>query len=359
MQVAAQWLNLRLQLIGLTMLAGVAGLALLQHHFDAIEAGLVGLVISYALTVTSFLNGVVTSLTEAEQEMVSVERIHGYLMAEQGERKEGALPPPFGWITHGSIRFCNVYLRYQDHNPYALRRVDFEVGAAEKVGIVGRTGAGKSSIFVALFRLVELSRGKVLVDEVDVSKLSLKKLRSSLAIVTQEPFLFTGTIRENLDPCGDSVDSQVWQAVEACHLGPLVHSLGGLEGKLEEAGKGMSAGERQLFCLARALLCRTKVVCIDEGTSQLDAETDEHIQQVIRSVFRNKTVLIIAHRVQTVRDCDSPVTTHYNIPLHYYYFNPVTPHTRLHHSDLDLLAPVTTSTPRLHHPASTTVTLTF
>lgn len=303
-QVAAQWLNLRLQLIGLTMLGGVSALALLQHHFDAIQAGLVGLVISYALTVTGYLNSVVTSLTEAETEMVSVERIHGYLEGAQGERREGSVLPPFGWITHGSVRFSNVYLRYQDHNPYALRRVNFEVGSAEKVGIVGRTGAGKSSVFVALFRLVELSRGAIYVDEVDVSRLSLKKLRSSLAIVTQDPFLFTGTVRENLDPCGESVDSQVWQAVEACHLLPLVHSLGGLEGVLQEAGRGMSAGERQLFCLARALLCRTKIVCIDEGTSKLDPETDEHIQQVIRSVFRNKTVLIIAHRMQTVRDCD-------------------------------------------------------
>ncbi|XP_050731824.1 ATP-binding cassette sub-family C member 10-like [Eriocheir sinensis] len=304
-QVAAQWLNMRLQLIGLTMLAGVSALALLQHHFDAIEPGLVGLVISYALTVTTFLNSVVTSLTETEQEMVSVERIHGYLQgAAEGERREGVLLPPFGWISHGTIRFTNVYLRYQDHNPYALRRVNFEVGAAEKVGIVGRTGAGKSSVFVALFRLVELTRGAIYVDEVEVSQLGLKKLRSSMAIVTQDPFLFSGTVRENLDPCGECVDSQVWQAAEACHLLPLVHSLGGLEGQLHEAGRSMSAGERQLFCLARALLCRTKIVCIDEGTSKLDPETDEHIQQVIRSVFRNKTVLIIAHRVQSVRDCD-------------------------------------------------------
>ncbi|KAK3858134.1 hypothetical protein Pcinc_035658 [Petrolisthes cinctipes] len=303
-QIASQWLNLRLQLIGLTMLSGVSILALLQHHFDAVDAGLVGLVISYALTVSNFLNSVVGSLTETERELVSVERVHQYLEGAPGEHRDGSLLPPYGWVSHGSLRFHNVYLRYQDHNPYALRKVNFEVGASEKVGIIGRTGAGKTSIFMALFRLVELNRGQIFVDNVDISKLSLKKLRSSMAIVTQDAFLFSGTVRENLDPCGESVDSQVWQALESCHLVPLVHSLGGLEARIEEGGRSMSAGEKQLFCLARALLCRTKIVCIDEGTSQLDHQTDEQIQQTIRSAFRNKTVLIIAHRVNTVRDCD-------------------------------------------------------
>lgn len=185
-----------------------------------------------------------------------------------------------------------------------MKKVNFEVGASEKVGIIGRTGAGKSSIFTALFRLVELTRGRIYVDNVDISKLSLKRLRSSMAIVTQDALLFSGTVRENLDPCGESLDSQVWQALKSCHLAELVQTLGGLTARIEEAGKAMSSGERQLFCLARALLCRTKVVCIDEGTSQLDNETDEQIQQTIRSAFRNKTVLIIAHRVHTVRDCD-------------------------------------------------------
>ncbi|XP_047483384.1 ABC transporter C family member 13-like [Penaeus chinensis] len=303
-QVASQWLNLRLQLIGLTMLAGVAALALLQHHFDAIEAGLVGLVISYALTISNFLNNVVGSLTETERELVSVERVKQYLDGAVPEKREGTAVPPFGWLSHGSIRFQNVSLRYHEHNPYALKKVNFEVGASEKVGIIGRTGAGKSSIFAALFRLVELTRGRIYVDNVDISKLSLKRLRSSMAIVTQDALLFSGTVRENLDPCGESLDSQVWQALKSCHLAELVQTLGGLAARIEEAGRAMSAGERQLFCLARALLCRTKVVCIDEGTSQLDNETDEQIQQTIRSAFRNKTVLIIAHRVHTVRDCD-------------------------------------------------------
>ncbi|XP_042231259.1 ATP-binding cassette sub-family C member 10-like [Homarus americanus] len=303
-QVASQWLNLRLQLIGLAMLAGVSTLALLQHHFDAIDAGLVGLVVSYALTVSNFLNSVVGSLTETERELVSVERVHQYLEGTEPERREGTILPPFGWLSHGSIKFQNVCLRYQAHNPYALRKVSFEIGASEKVGIIGRTGAGKSSIFLALFRLVELNSGHIFVDNVDISKLSLKKLRSSMAIVTQDAFLFSGTIRENLDPCSDSLDTQIWQAVQSCHLTTLVQHLGGLEARIEEAGRAMSAGERQLFCLARALLCRTKIVCIDEGTSQLDNETDEQIQQTIRSAFRNKTVIIIAHRVHTVRDCD-------------------------------------------------------
>ncbi|XP_045610459.1 ATP-binding cassette sub-family C member 10 [Procambarus clarkii] len=303
-QIASQWLNLRLQLIGLAMLAGVSVLALLHHHFDTIDAGMVGLVIAYALTVSNFLNSVVGSLTETERELVSVERVHQYLHGTEQERREGTLLPPLGWLSHGTIRFQNVYLRYQAHNPYALRKVNFEIGTSEKVGIIGRTGAGKSSIFMALFRLAEVSRGHIFVDNVDISKLSLKKLRSSMAIVTQDVLLFSGTVRENLDPCADSLDAQVWQAIQSCHLTTLVNSMGGLEARIDEAGRTMSAGERQLFCLARALLCRTKIVCIDEGTSQLDHETDEQIQQTIRSAFRNKTVIIIAHRVHTVRDCD-------------------------------------------------------
>ncbi|KAK8730961.1 hypothetical protein OTU49_007721 [Cherax quadricarinatus] len=304
-QIASQWLNLRLQLIGLSMLAGVSVLALLQHNFGVVDASLVGLVISYALTVSSFLNNVVGSLTETERELVSVERVHQYLKGTEPERREGTILPPLGWPSHGLIRFHNVYLRYQSHNPYALKKVNFEIGTSEKVGIIGRTGAGKSSIFVALFRLVELSRGHIFVDNVDISKLSLKKLRSIMAIVTQDSFLFSGTVRENLDPCGDSLDTQIWHAIQLCHLTTLVQNMGGLEARIEEAGRAMSSGERQLFCLARALLCRTKIVCIDEGTSQLDNETDEQIQQTIRSAFRNKTVLIIAHRVHTVRDCDT------------------------------------------------------
>ncbi|XP_068230080.1 ATP-binding cassette sub-family C member 10 isoform X2 [Palaemon carinicauda] len=303
-QIASQWLNLRLQLIGLTVLAGVAILSLLQHHFDAVDAGLVGLVISYALTISGFLNNVVGTLTETERELVSVERVHQYFEGAEPENREGTTAPPIGWLSHGSIKFQNVHLRYNYHNPYALKKVNFEVGASEKIGIIGRTGAGKSSIFMALFRLVELSRGRIFVDNVDISRLNLKKLRSNMAIVTQDAFVFSGTIRENLDPNGESIDTQVWQALRSCHLGGLVQTLGGLEARVEEAGRSMSAGQRQLFCLARALLCRTKIVCIDEGTSQLDNETDEQIQQTIRSVFRNKTVLIIAHRVHTVRDCD-------------------------------------------------------
>ncbi|KAK7074109.1 Multidrug resistance-associated protein 7, partial [Halocaridina rubra] len=303
-QAASQWLNLRLQLIGLTMLAGVAILSLLKHHLDTIDAGLVGLVISYALTISGFLNNVVSSLTETERELVSVERVHQYLEGTDHEKREGSSAPPLGWLSHGSIKFQNVYIRYNYHNPFALKKVSFEVGSSEKIGIIGRTGAGKSSIFLALFRLVELSRGRIYLDNVDISRLSLKKLRSNMAIVTQEAFLFSGSIRENLDPSGESVDAQIWQALRSCHLGGFVQTLGGLEARVEEAGRTMSAGQKQLFCLARALLCRTKIICIDEGTSQLDNETDEQIQQTIRSVFRNKTVLIIAHRVHTVRDCD-------------------------------------------------------
>ncbi|RXG57622.1 Multidrug resistance-associated protein 7 [Armadillidium vulgare] len=322
LQVSSQWLNFQLQMLGLLILAGVVALGLWQHHSHGIGAGIIGLVLVYAMNMSGQLNGVVTSFTETERELVSVERVHQYL---EGTRREGQngvsanllaefsptmIPTPvalpYGWPNQGQIVFENVHLKYHEHNPYSLRNVNFSISSCEKVGIVGRTGAGKSSIFIALFRIVELTRGKIFIDSVDISDISIKKLRTSMAIVTQDSLLFNGTVRENLDPRNENIDEEIMEALEHCGLTSLVNDLGGLDALLR-SGKELSAGEKQLFCLARALLTRVKIVCLDEGTSQLDSNTEMRIQKVVREVFRNKTILISSHRMYCIKDCSKVI----------------------------------------------------
>ncbi|KAB7504946.1 Multidrug resistance-associated protein 7 [Armadillidium nasatum] len=298
LQVSSQWLNFQLQMLGLLILAGVVALGLWQHHSHGIGAGIIGLVLVYAMNMSGQLNGVVTSFTETERELVSVERVHQYL---EGTRREGQngvsanllaefspmmIPTPvalpYGWPNQGQIVFENVHLKYHEHNPYSLRNVNFSISSCEKVGIVGRTGAGKSSIFIALFRIVELTRGKIFIDNVDISDISIKKLRN------------------------ENIDEEIMEALEHCGLTSLVNDLGGLDALLK-SGKELSAGERQLFCLARALLTRVKIVCLDEGTSQLDSNTEMRIQKVVREVFRNKTILISSHRMYCIKDCSKVI----------------------------------------------------
>ncbi|XP_006148592.1 multidrug resistance-associated protein 7 [Tupaia chinensis] len=299
-----QWLDIRLQLMGAAVVSAIAGIALVQHQQGLANPGLVGLSLSYALSLTGLLSGLVSSFTQTEAMLVSVERLEEYSCDLPQEPRGQPLQLGTGWLTQGSVEFQDVVLVYRPGLPNALDRVTFRVQPGEKLGIVGRTGSGKSSLLLVLFRLLEPSSGRVLLDGVDTSQLELADLRSQLAIIPQEPFLFSGSVRENLDPRGLHEDKALWQVLEQCHLSEVVVSMGGLEAKLGTGGRSLSLGQRQLLCLARALLTDAKVLCIDEATASVDQKTDQLLQETICRRFANKTVLTIAHRLNTILNSD-------------------------------------------------------
>lgn len=301
---ASQWLGLRLQLIGVTMLTSVAFLAVLQHHFDLADAGLVGLAISYALGLTVSLGGIVNAFTETEREMISVERVNQYSPETDEtfeiEEQKYSIAVPFGWPAQGVISFNNVFFRYRNHLPYSLTNVNFTTFPAERIGVIGRTGAGKSSLIAALFRLCEVSEGTITIDTVNIKLLSLKDLRSRMGVIPQDPFIFSGSVQSNLDPWNHHSEGELWDVLGKANLATVIRNLGGLKTTLTKGS--LSSGQLQLLCLARALLHNAKILCIDEATANVDEATDRVIQQMIRNNFKHSTVITIAHRVRTILD---------------------------------------------------------
>ncbi|XP_015722690.1 canalicular multispecific organic anion transporter 1 isoform X2 [Coturnix japonica] len=307
--ISNRWLAIRLEFVGSLVVFFSAVLAVISKN--SLEGGIVGLSVSSALNVTQTLNWLVRVSSELETNIVAVERVHEYTKVKREAPWVTDKRPPHGWPSKGEIQFVDYKVRYRPELELVLQGITCNIQSTEKVGVVGRTGAGKSSLTNCLFRVLEAAGGKIIIDGLDIATIGLHDLRKNITIIPQDPVLFTGTLRMNLDPFDQYTDEEVWKALELAHLKAYVQELPErLQHIVSEGGENLSVGQRQLVCLARALLRKAKILILDEATAAVDLETDHLIQTTIRSAFANCTVLTIAHRLHTIMDSNRVMVMH-------------------------------------------------
>jgi ABC-type multidrug transport system fused ATPase/permease subunit len=297
-----RWLSLRLDAVGI-LLVFVVGILLVTSRFD-VSPSIGGVVFSYVLSIVQLLQLTVRQTTSVENDMNSVERLHQYNKNLAQENFAGSDTIPASWPEQGEIEFGSVSMRYRPELPLVLTDLSFHIKAGERIGIVSRTGAGKTSIATVLLRLAELSGGSIAIDKVDISSVGLDALRSRLAVIPQDPMLFEGTIRSNLDPFDRYSDSELWSALHRARWAVTAKSEDkkyvDLDVAVEDEGKNFSFGQRQLLAFARVLLKDSNIVMFDEATSSIDVETDRAIQRNMLVALSGKTVICIAHRLDTI-----------------------------------------------------------